>query len=181
MISQRWIENKFYSMDEERIMNNRFKFSRESARYSSLTNNRNRQNMTRRSMKSPSSSRVQTIRCKYCYRIGHHDSQCKQKEAKRPPSMPDWVSKATCRKCKKKGHLAFNCPPKYENKPYKSKNDVRNRKEHISETAANVTEFAGSATHYVSNLRILPTYKSPSFAYHHHLKIVRRICKQSPH
>ena len=39
--------------------------------------------------------------------------------------MPDWVSKATCRKCKKKGHLAFNCPPKYENKPYKSKNDVK--------------------------------------------------------
>ena len=132
-------------------------------------------------MKSSSSSRVQIIRCKYYYRIGHHDSQCKQKEAKRPPYMPDWVSKATCRKCKKKGHLAFNCPPKYENNPYKSKNDVRNRKEHISETAANVTEFAGSATHYVPNLRILPTYKSPSFAYRHHLKIMRRICKQNPH
>ena len=48
---------------------------------------------------------------------------------------------------RKRGYLAFNCPHKYENKPYKSKNDIRNRKEHISETAANVTEFAGSATH----------------------------------
>ena len=61
---------------------------------------------------------------------------------------------------RKKGHLAFNCPAKYENKPYKSKNDVRNRKEHISETAANATKFAGSATPCAPNLRILPTYKS---------------------
>ena len=148
MISQRWIENKFYSMDEERMMNHRFKFSRETARFSSFTDNRHRQNMTRRPIKSSSSSyKGQTIKCKYCYRIGHHDSQCKQKEAKRPLSMSDWISKAICRKCKKKGHLAFNCPPKYENKPYKSKNDSLNRKEHRSETAANVTEFAGSATH----------------------------------
>ena len=50
-----------------------------------------------------------SIRCKYFYRLGHHDSQCKQKEAKRPPSMPDRVSRAVCRKCKKKGHLSFKC------------------------------------------------------------------------
>ena len=101
--------------------------------------------------------------------------------SKGPPSMPKWVSKAICRKCKKKGHLAFNCPPKYENKPYKGKTNFRNKKDHLTETVANVTEFAGSATHYVPNLRILPNYKSPSFAYYHHLKFMRRICKKNPH
>ena len=55
-------------------------------------------------------------RCKYCYRFGHSDQECLDKMQKRPPSMPEWVSKMTCAKCKKKGHFAFNCPPKYNNK-----------------------------------------------------------------
>ena len=35
---------------------------------------------------------------------------------KRPPSMPEWISKMTCAKCIKKGHFAFNYPPNYNNK-----------------------------------------------------------------
>ena len=27
--------------------------------------------------------------------------------------MPEWISKATCLRYKKRGHLAFNYPPKY--------------------------------------------------------------------
>ena len=146
-ISQRWIENKFYSMDEERMQIHRFKFTRESARFSSSSGNKQRDNFTRKPSKNSLSPKGKTIRCKYCYRLGHHDSQCRQKEAKRPPSMPDWVSKAICKKCNKKGHLSFNCPPKYDNKPYKTKNPQYNKKETSSETAARVSEFAGSATH----------------------------------
>ena len=66
---------------------------------------------------SQSSTYNKTLRCKYCYRPGHTDTNCRQKAMKRPPSMPEWVSKAECKKCKKKGHLSFNCPPKYNNKP----------------------------------------------------------------
>ena len=36
--------------------------------------------------------------------------------------MPEWVNKMTCSKYKKKGHLAFNCPPKYNNKIRKASN-----------------------------------------------------------
>ena len=74
--------------------------------------------------------------------------------------MPDWVSKAICRKYNKKGHLSFNCPRKYEKKPYKSKNNSYNKKDNNTETAAKASEFAGSATHYIPNQRIIPNYKS---------------------
>ena len=96
-------------------------------------------------------------RCKYCYRFGHSDQECPDKMQKRPPSMPEWVSKMTCAKCKKKGHFAFNCPPKYNNKVRKiqqkklsslhnseDKNSVQN------EQAAHVNEFAGY-THQITN------------------------------
>ena len=33
-------------------------------------------------------------------------------DKERTPSMPEWISKATCLRCKKKEHLAFNCPDK---------------------------------------------------------------------
>ena len=66
-------------------------------------------------------------RRKYCYRTGRTDANCRQKAMKRPPSMPEWVSKAQYNKCKKKGRLSFNCPPKYYNKPIKSKSDRRHK------------------------------------------------------
>ena len=67
---------------------------------------------------------------------------------KRPPSMPEWVSKAECKKCKKKGHLSFNCPPKYDNKPLKHRNEQRYNKYNNKETA-NVCEFAGRTSHHI--------------------------------
>ena len=33
-----------------------------------------------------------------------------------PPYILEWINKITCTKCKKKGHLAFNYPPEYNNK-----------------------------------------------------------------
>ena len=88
------------------------------------------------------------IRCKYCYRSGHTDTNCRQKAMKRSPSMPEWVSKAECKKCKKKGHLSFNCPPKYDNKPLKHRNEQRYNKYNNKETA-NVCEFAGMTSHHI--------------------------------
>ena len=75
------------------------------------------------------------MRCKQCYRSGHTDTICRQKAMKRPSYMPEWVSKADCKKCKKKGHLSFNCPPKYDNKPIKYKNVHRYNKYNNKETA----------------------------------------------
>ena len=42
--------------------------------------------------------------------------------------MPEWVSKIQCSKCKKTGHLAFNCPPKYNNIKRKSHKEDRYNK-----------------------------------------------------
>ena len=56
-------------------------------------------------------------------------------------------NKAICRKCKKKGHLSFNCPPKYDNKPFKSKNSNKKNSVHFKESAVCVSEFAGSTIH----------------------------------
>ena len=67
--------------------------------------------------------------------------------------MQEWVNKMTCSKCKKKGHLAFNCPPKYNNKIRKVSNKTKkyfsqnleqiNHENKSTEQAANVNEFAG--------------------------------------
>ena len=108
-ISQKWIENKFYSLDEERIISFRNKF-RESARFSLDSNKTHKYQ-----------GNEKKTRCRYCYRAGHTDNNCQDRANKRPPSMPEWISKATCAKCKKKGHLAFNCPPTFGNKMVKSK------------------------------------------------------------
>ena len=72
---------------------------------------------------------------------------CRQKAMKRSPSMPEWVSKAECKKCKKKGHLSFDCPPKYDNKPLKHNNEQRYSKL-INRESANVCEFAGMTNSY---------------------------------
>ena len=105
-ISQRWIENKFYSLDEERMhfFRNSNRFHRESARFSQThksTHNNSSQKYTN------NTNNGKTTRCKYCYRTGHTDINCKQKGMKRPPSMPEWVSKAQCNKCTKT-HLNEN-------------------------------------------------------------------------
>ena len=147
-ITQRWIENKFYSLDEERLhlFRTTNRFCRENARYS------HSQKPTRTTIQNPRNSSSSTpnkmLRCKYCYRPGHIDMNCRQKAMKRPPSMPEWVSKVECKKCKKKGHLSFNCPPKYDNKPIKHKNEQRYNKYNNKETA-NVCEFAGMTSHHI--------------------------------
>ena len=88
------------------------------------------------------------LRCKYCYRSGHIDANCRQKAMNRSTSIPEWVSKAKCKKCKKKGHLSFNCPPKYDNKPIKHKNEQKYNKYNNKETA-NVYQFAGMTSHHL--------------------------------
>ena len=61
--------------------------------------------------------------------------------------MPEWIYKATCAKCKKKGHLAFNCPPEYGNKIVKSNKFPKKKEPRKPESAAHVTEFAGIGQH----------------------------------
>ena len=96
-------------MDEERMNHYRQMILRENARFvNTNTPSENKSNNSNR--KFPNKK---IIRCKYCYCTGHTDSKYPDKERKRPPSMLKWISKATCQKCKKKGHLAVNCPPKY--------------------------------------------------------------------
>ena len=81
----------------------RQRFHRESARFVEPSNN----------IEQNKNTQEPKIRCKFCYRLGHTDTTCREKQDKRPPSMPQWAKFSTCMKCKKKGHLAFNCPPKY--------------------------------------------------------------------
>ena len=57
--------------------------------------------------------------------------------------MSEWISKVTCAKCKKKGHISFNCPPKYGNKFIKSKYALQKRQTYIPKKAAHLNEFAG--------------------------------------
>ena len=82
------------------------------------------------------------------------------KNNQRPPSMPDWVSKVICSKCKKKGHLAFNCPPKHDNKCIRSKSRPKIQSTNNESVAYTPTEFAGAATHFVPNKSIIITYPS---------------------
>ena len=99
-ISQRWIKNKFYSLDEERMhyFRNSSRFHRESAMFSQ-TNKTIHNSSTLKYTNNTNNGK--TTRCKYYYRPGHIDTNCKQKSMKRPPSMPEWVSKAQCNKCTK--------------------------------------------------------------------------------
>ena len=68
--------------------------------------------------------------------------------------MPTWVSNAICMKCKKKGHLSFNCPPKYtckviKPKTFKSKignKDTANIVQDIKGDSEKGIEFAGMAS-----------------------------------
>ena len=60
-ISQKWIENKFYSMDEERMTYSRIRSFRESARF---TTSNPRQNNMQNSKTRPPHKKI--IRCKYC-------------------------------------------------------------------------------------------------------------------
>ena len=71
IISQRWIENKFYSMDEERMQNQSFRFPRENARHSLSSDNKQRGNFARKSTRGSFSPKNKTLRCKSCYKTGH--------------------------------------------------------------------------------------------------------------
>jgi len=162
-ITQKWIENKFYSMDEERMSFHRQRLFKESARFTS--SNSTQQN---NSNKKRENSNKKIIRCRYCYRCGHTDETCMDRKQKRPPSMPSWVSKTTCLNCKKKGHLAFNCPPKYAYKIIRPK--IQNFQNNKNKTTANnvkdesnqtpkMTEFAGMATSLPSCPKIQFSHK----------------------
>ena len=61
-------------------------FNRENARFSSTRQIRNH------TPGQKTQSNNKNIRCKYCYRLGHEDTECRQKQSKRPPSMLEWVS-----------------------------------------------------------------------------------------
>ena len=73
----------------------------------------------------------------------------------------------------------LNCPPKYENKIYKSKNEFTIKKEENNVTAAKATEFAGSTIHYTPYQNAIPHYQSPHFAFNYHLEILNSICRKS--
>ena len=163
-ISQPWIENKFYSLDEERLTSYRSRII-DSARY---TNSSHHSSTPRRTFSS-SQKRPSRLRCKYCYSTGHSDTSCPDKSRKRPPSVPFWISNLTCAKCKKKGHMAFNCPPKYDNKIIKRKNTTTRPHE---ERAALTTEFAGavrtSKNFGHSHFLTLPNPSTNKQHRHHH-------------
>ena len=83
-INQKWIENKFYSMDEERMSFHRQKIFKESAR---VTKTSNKNDSYTNKNKHASNNKV--IMCKYCYRTGHIDLACLEKKIKKkPPSIP---------------------------------------------------------------------------------------------
>ena len=103
---KKWIVNKFYSIDEERMNNQRSRIFRELAKFTSSKEAQN--NST---LQSKQRSPQPKTRCKYYHKLGHTDINCHSKAQRRPPTMPEWVSKAICSKCKKRGHLAFNYPP----------------------------------------------------------------------
>ena len=106
----------------------------------------------------------------------------------------------TCAKCKKKGHLAFNCLPKYNNKVRKLPNKFNKEnsqttlhKTHdnkISEQAANVNEFAGLTYQKTnnevrntkfnknSNFKNKPTHWNPSKSFLHHKLRLYKLCRQ---
>ena len=142
-ISQPWLENKFYSLDEERLHFFRQRI-RDSARYTTSPS----LSSSSRTFSDKSKAKHSRIRCKYCYNTGHLDTACPDKSRKKPPTVPLWISKLTCAKCKKKGHMAFNCPPKYDNKILKRKNPPPRTQ---TDNAAHVTEFAGAARHHIIN------------------------------
>ena len=158
-ITQRWIENKFYSLDEERINNFRNRL-RESARFS---NTQERNNKNERPTRNDNNT---TLRCKYCHRLGHTDLNCPDKEHKRPPSMPDWVVRAKCEKCKKSGHLTFNCPPKYKYKVRKLNYKKKTNTSVSMERAAKATdEFAGN-TYHIQKCYVRDGYKHTAEEYY---------------
>ena len=72
--------------------------------------------------------------------------------------------KSKCLRCKKKGHLAFNCPPKYSCKVIKANTGKNNMGSKLSannvkdcaDEKLGITEFAGMA--YTSRQH---TIKSP--------------------
>ena len=94
--------------------------------------------------------------------------------------MPEWIIKMTCAKCKKKGRLAFNCPPKYGDKvrkiadtKYPSNNNVDNKNTTNNEQATNVTEFAGHTQHISSKYGRRQTCNSSKSFLCHELRIFK--------
>ena len=80
--NEKWLEHKFYALDEERLLKFKGRINRYEARL--VQPYQNNKDKHKQFMKT---------RCKYCSRPGHTDPECRDKENKRPQSMPDWVSK----------------------------------------------------------------------------------------
>ena len=82
--NQRWLENKFYALDEERVLHSKLGIKPSvQARFASEQKNKF------------TFKKKYSVRCKYCYKVGHSENDCRQKQQKRPPSMPEWVANAT--------------------------------------------------------------------------------------
>ena len=87
----------------------------------------------------------------------------RQKEEKASIHAP-LGQRCTCMKCKKKGHLSFNCPPKYACKvikpkdyKYKNKNqESANKVEAQDDDKAKSVEFAG-----MSSIQTLSSFSTP--------------------
>ena len=111
------------------------------------------------------------MRCKYCYRPGHINMNCREKAMKRPPSMPEWVSKAECKKCKKKGHSSYNCPQKYDIQDlYQSKLNHQ-KKNQMRNICHNRTRHKKNFTNLVQN-QIYNKFCS----YKYHTREIRKLC-----
>ena len=61
--------------------------------------------------------------------------------------MSKWISKVTCAKYKRKGHLAFYCPPKYGNKLVKSSKFPKKKEPQKVESADHLKEFSRMVSH----------------------------------
>ena len=98
--------------------------------------------------------------------------------------MPEWVSKMTCAKCKKKGLFAFNCPPKYNNKvrkmQQKKPSSLYNSGDESTiqnEQAAHVNEFSGYTHQILHKVKRNKTW-NPSKSFLHHKLRFSKIYKQ---
>jgi hypothetical protein len=66
----------------------------------------------RNNMRNPRSPVPTPVRCNYCQRLGHQESQCRQKQK----HIVRDENSIICYKCHKTGHIAPNCPTKSKDK-----------------------------------------------------------------
>ena len=111
IFNQRWLENKFYALDEERVIYSKLGIKPPTiARYT--------QSPHKSFNKRPNNKRP-TKRCKYYYKNGHfvmkmcflavltctrsmqrfrNDQEFRDKQMKRPAAIPEWIGNVQCNK-----------------------------------------------------------------------------------